>query len=376
MKLSILTNMFAPYRAPLFRRLAASGEVGTLRVLVCAEREPDRRWRVEPDAGYVTHKLPGISLRLRRGSDGLRILHLRPGIVWELLRHRPDRLIIGDASLTSHLAAGMCLLLGIPYVLWNEIGGQAKPRGGAMAWLRRFSCRHALAGIAAGGQSRDFLAEHGLPRQRTVIARNAVDNDFFLGLRARWEPLRRRLRSELGIADDAFALLFVGQFVSRKRVLETLRAAATADRSRPLHLIMAGAGPLEAELKRLAAELDFHRVVFCGHVEPDRLGQLYVASDALILLSEDEPWGMVINEALLFGKPVLAAPTVVAALELRGIAGDGAITLIDPRGDFSLETGFLERVAARMPDIRVPPGIGEMAASIMACLAPSHAGQA
>ncbi len=112
-KLSILTNMVAPYRVPFFKALAADPTLHSLRVLTCVEREVDRQWQVENETGYTVKVLPGFTLNLKRGTDAMRILHFRIGIFWELLRHRPDTLVIGDASWTSFLAALACRMYGV-----------------------------------------------------------------------------------------------------------------------------------------------------------------------------------------------------------------------------------------------------------------------
>lgn len=312
LRISLLTNMVAPYRVPLFKALAAHPVVSRLRVLTCVQREVDRQWQVSNDASYEVKQLAGLTLNVRKG-DVLRILHLRLGIFWELLRHRPDRLIIGDASWTSWLAMVACRLLRISYVVWNEITTSSRVRGGVMAWLRRALYRHARCYIASGKLARDFLLQYGCPPDRIVIAHNAVDNDYFLAQRRQWEPQRESLRAGLGITADTFALLYVGQLIPRKRVMETLEAAAIVARQRPLQLLVAGAGPQEAVLHQRSNELGFANVTFCGHVQPERLSQLYVACDGVVLLSEDEPWGMVVNEALLFCRKVILAESVGAA---------------------------------------------------------------
>lgn len=314
MRLSLLTNMVAPYRVPLFKALASSPQIAALRVLTCVEREADRQWRVVHDDSYIVKQLAGITLNLRRG-DAMRILHLRFGIIWELIRYRPDRLIIGDASWTSYLAMFACMLLRVPYVVWNEITTSSKVSGGMVARLRRLLYRHARTCIASGKLARDFLIQEGCQPDKIFIANNAVDNDYFLAQKARWAPQRDELRHHLGIAPETFALLYVGQLISRKRVLETLEAAAAAAKQVSLHLLMAGSGPLKARLRKRAAELGFSQITFCGHVQPERLCQLYAACDGVVLLSEDEPWGMVVNEALLNGKPFLGTVNVGAAVE-------------------------------------------------------------
>lgn len=315
-RVSLLTNMVPPYRDTLFSAIAASPEVAQLRVLVCTEREVDREWSVPAPTTYAQKHLSGFTLNLPRGQDGRRILHFRFGIFWDLLRHRPDGLIIGDASWTSYLGAAACRLYRIPYVTWNEITTASRVSRGLPAALRGWMYRGASGFIASGRAARNYLLSNSVDPASIAIAHNTVDNAHFEGQRARHAPERARLRAELGVDPAAFCFIFVGQLISRKRVLETLELIARAARLRPVHLLVAGSGALEEHMRARARELGFEAVTFSGFADSERLSQLYVAADALVLLSSDEPWGMVINEIMLFGKGYLATPEVGAAVEM------------------------------------------------------------
>jgi len=111
----------------------------------------------------------------------------------------------------------------------------------------------------------------------------------------------------------------VGQLISRKRVVETVELLAQVAKERPIHLLVAGTGPLESEMRTCAKNHNFTSITFCGYTKPERLSQLYVSSDGLILLSEDEPWGMVVNESVIFGKKFIATDSVAAAVEFKKI---------------------------------------------------------
>lgn len=315
-KLSILTNMVAPYRVPFFKALVADPQIKSLRVLTCIEREVDRQWQVDSESSYTVKVLAGITINLRRGKDALRIIHLRLGIFWELLRHRPDTLVIGDASWTSFLAVLACKVYRIPYAVWNEITTTSQVSRGIVAHLRRWMYRGAERFIASCGMAQDYLLQNGVPATKVRIVLNAVDNDFFLQQRQQWEPKRVELRAELGVAADAFCFIYVGQLISRKRVVETVELLAQVAKERPIHLLVAGTGPLEHEMRSCATNNHFTAITFCGYTAPVRLSQLYVAADCLILLSEDEPWGMVVNEAVIFKKSFITTNSVAAGVEL------------------------------------------------------------
>jgi glycosyltransferase involved in cell wall biosynthesis len=316
LKISLLTNMVTPYRVPFFKAMASAENISSFRVLTCVDKESDREWTVNNDQAYQVKRLLGITLNLNAGKDARRIMHFRFGILWELIRHRPDKLIIGDASWTSFIAAFICQLLRIPYVVWNEITTTSKVSKGIVAKLRNYMYCHATHLIASCEMAREYLNQCGVSSSKISIVNNAVDNEVFLTHKAELEPQRDNIRERLGIAADAFCFVYVGQLISRKRVIETLELLATASKQTKLHFIVAGTGPLEQEMRSRASELGFTNINFCGFVQGQALSELYVAADSLILLSEDEPWGMVVNEAIIFDCNVFSTIEVAAAVEL------------------------------------------------------------
>jgi glycosyltransferase involved in cell wall biosynthesis len=346
LRVAVVTNMVAPYRVPVFERMATRPDVD-LSVLVCVDREADREWK--PNTGgraFAVHRLRGPTLTFKSRSGGIaRILHLKLSVATWLRRHCPDVAIIGDASWTSYLAAICCRRYTIPYVWWSEILPTTAISRGLVQRIRRRSILGADGWLASGRLATRFLVEQGVPADRVRRALNSVDAGMFAGLREQWRGRRETLRRRYGIPQNGFALLYVGQFISRKRVIELLRAAAAVDTAgRPIHLLMAGSGPLREALQTEAARLGYSRLTLPGFLEPAELAPYYTAADGLALPSDDEPWGMVVNEALLFGKPVLASDRVGAAADLiderTGVVIDDVSTEGIRRGltDFTTRT--------------------------------------
>lgn len=326
MHIAIVTNMLAPYRVPLFRALAARPEVSRLTVLVCVDKESDRAWTVTSDPGFELIHAWGLSLQQALEHNRLRVVHLRFGVMTWMATHRPDRVLIGDASLTSHLAALACRLLRVPYFVWSEITPASKVSEGGAARLRQWLYSGARGCVAASKEAERFLIGQGVSASCIRRATNAVDVEQLKAAAARWRPQVASVRASLGIPADAFVFLYVGQFIARKRVHETLALLEGAASRRPIHLILAGSGPLEHALREQASACRRLTTTFAGFVEADALWRLYAAAHALILLSDDEPWGMVISEALAFGLPFVAAEQVGAAVEY---AEWGVVTRFD-----------------------------------------------
>ncbi|MGF1606914.1 MAG: glycosyltransferase family 4 protein [Rhodothalassiaceae bacterium] len=142
------------------------------------------------------------------------------------------------------------------------------------------------------------LADLGIARQRVTVLRNGVDLTAF----RRDEAARAALRQTWS-ADNQPVYLSVGHLIDRKGhdlVIEALVGL-------PGHLVIAGTGPEESALRRLAARLGVaERVHFLGALPHEQLYQVYSAADLLILASSREGWPNVLLESLACGTPVVA----------------------------------------------------------------------
>jgi glycosyltransferase involved in cell wall biosynthesis len=145
-----------------------------------------------------------------------------------------------------------------------------------------------------------------------------------------------RFRARLNIQDPASVQLFVGRVAFEKNIDFLLRAFAQALHSAPtLQLVIAGEGPAEGELKRLAKQLGVdHRTHFVGYL--DRATELldcYRAADAFVFASRTETQGLVLLEAMALGVPVIST----AVMGTASIVGPrrGALVPDDTEHDFA-----------------------------------------
>ena len=319
-----LSEIPTPYRLPLYRRLAEHPSL-EVEVAFCAAGEPDRPWSLDEELAGVPHRvLRGVHPRVRTRRNTF-VYELNPGIVPLLARSRPDVLVIGGYAVFAEQAAlALATLLRIPFLLHSETH-LGKPRPG---WLSRAKSAvlprvlgRAAGGLAAGTAAADYLAAHGIPRERIRIFPNTIDVDSY---RAAAEDARQRpdeVRARLGLPERY--VLFAGRLVEAKGLPELLAAHERLGPDAP-PLVVAGAGPLEAHLRGRA------RVQAVGFRSREELIELYALADRCAVPARDEPWGVWVNEALACGCPVVATDAVGAAVDL---VRDGVDGWIVPAGD-------------------------------------------
>jgi len=142
------------------------------------------------------------------------------------------------------------------------------------------------------------LAKLGIPRERITVLRNGVDLDAFRYTPDGAAALEREQALERPV------LASVGHLIERKAHDLVIRALAGMEQG---SLVIAGTGPEESRLRKLAAELGVaDRVRFLGRVPHDRLSAVYSAADVLVLASSREGWPNVLLEAMACGTPVVA----------------------------------------------------------------------
>jgi glycosyltransferase involved in cell wall biosynthesis len=207
-----------------------------------------------------------------------------------------------------------------------------------------------------------YLENLGVPSDRIFLAGNIVDNDWWITQAQQADPVTTR--AQLKIPLEVPVVLFCAKLQPWKRPQDVLRAFARADVPNS-YLIFAGEGPLRKSLEEEAQVLGVaHRVRFLGFINQSRLPDVYRAADILVLPSEYEPFGVVVNEAMLCGRPVVVSDRVGAKYDL---VREGETGFVYPCGDIEALAQILREV---LPDRERLRKMGEAARKRMETWSP------
>jgi glycosyltransferase involved in cell wall biosynthesis len=308
-RIALLTNELQPYRVSLFE--AIEERVDQLRVFVSTTHEPDRPWTPYSGKLDTTVQRTVTITRRRSHPQGYRqtmFIHVSLDTIPLLFGYQPDVIISNEmgprsiqAAIYRRLAPSSRLLL---WCTLSEISEAGWSR------LRTFLRRWLVAGadgFLVGGQSgRRYLLRIGVPDNKIFITPQTVDIDLFLPL-----PLTRPSASER-------RLLYCGRFIDKKG-LPAFQAEAAAWASRhpdqTISIRWVGDGDLAPALKAFVGPPNFVQE-FAGAVNYGALAQHYAECGVLVLPTLDDEWGLVVNEALASGLPVLGSVYSQAVQEL------------------------------------------------------------
>lgn len=179
------------------------------------------------------------------------------------------------------------------------------------------------AAFVGGERATHYLRTLGFPEARVWRGYNVVDNERY-GRASGLETSNTACPTS--DRDGTGYFLFVGRLAKEKNIDMAVRAFARALKTvgSPLQFVVAGSGPERERLGGLVKGLGIaDHVSFLGYIAPERLPEVYHGALALILPSKSEPWGLVINEAMAAGLPVLASTYCGAVPELvrPGVTG-------------------------------------------------------
>jgi glycosyltransferase involved in cell wall biosynthesis len=347
----IITEIISPYRTPLFNALAKNPNVD-LQVIFLAETDPQlRQWQVEKkEIGFPYQVLP--SLRQRMG--GYNVL-LNRGMAGALSKLKPDVVMCGGYNyVASWQALRWARQNKIPFVLWSESNLQDARGGRAPVEFLKDSFLHRCSGFVVPGRSAwEYLLARGVPESSIFTAVNAVDNRAFANAAAAVRRQSRLERSELKLPDRYF--LFVGRLVKEKGVFELLHAYATLEEDirKRFGLVFVGDGASRSELERKARSVSSGELRFAGFVQQNSLAAYYALAKVLVLPTYTDTWGLVVNEGMACGLPVIVSKAAGCAVDLVSEDWNGKI--VPPRDASSLHSAmqFLASHPAMIEDMRV-----------------------
>lgn len=306
-----MVNMISPARIPLYSALA---DCFNLLVLHGGAESNRSSW------GNAEQSIPNAHVQRAWGWQFRRFrkrggktfdnqyTHITPGYLWHLLRFRPNAVIANEMGLRTVMALAYGSLFRTPvWVWWGGTPRTERQAGPGRRALRALIARWAKYWISYGRTSTEYLRSIGVPDDRILEIQNAVDERRFA---AALEKHPKQI-------EPRPLLLHVGQLIARKGVEPLLRAAAALQREGlEFSLLLVGSGPEKQNLARLAHDLNLTHVQFRRAQPPECMPVIYRSADALIFPTIEDVWGLVANEAILSGLPVLCSRYAGCAYEL------------------------------------------------------------
>lgn len=349
LRLAYLVTHPIQYQAPLLRRIAAEPDIE-----LTALFESDFSLKRHVDKGFGREIAWDVKL-----LDGYRHRFLRPlrpdsegrsaSFWWPLsadlgatLRAGGfDALWVHGYNSANHLAAlALAKRLGLRTMVRDDTSGTSRRRSALKIAAKRTAFRviDRLVDkyLATGTSNADHWKYLGIAASKIVVMPYAVDGRLFAPT---GPALARQTRQRFGIAPDQPMVLFSAKLQDHKRPLDLLQAYCRLRKETAFDaaLIFAGDGELMPALRREAATVS--NVHFPGFQTQYQLAGLYQAADVMVLPSDREPWGLVLNEAMHGGCAVIASDRVGAVPDL--LRGNGAVY---PAGDVGALTDALRRV--------------------------------
>ncbi len=333
MKIAFVTNLYAHYVQLLFKLLGERHDVDFYFTGGYETYWNKKNKLVQ--AGKQDKQLKGFFLTPK--------FKISPGLL-ELFDKKYELVIktVDDrfALLFSFLTAKT---LGRPFVLWT--GLWAHPTTGIHRLTRglmEFIYRHCDAIIVYGAHVQKYLLSIGVSSQRLFCAPHSVDNDLFNKPVTHQE--KESLRKDLGLTQGK-AILFVGRLETCKG-LSYLVDALERIRWPDLNIIFIGNGPEKKRLEQ-RCQILLGKYFFLDHVPNEELYRYYALADIFVLPSittKDfkEPWGLVVNEAMNQGCPVIATDAVGAAA--GGLVADGVNGYIVPEKNSNALKEAIEKI--------------------------------
>jgi glycosyltransferase involved in cell wall biosynthesis len=319
----IITEIIAPYRIPVFNALAQHNGID-LQVIFLAENDHTQRsWLVYKDEIRFSYQvLPSWRQRVGRHS-----FLLNWGAETALRQASPDFIVCGGYNyVASWQSMSWARRNGVPFSLWVESTTKDFRDGYALIeFLKTKFLHHCDAFVVPGKSSIEYLKSYGVPEEIIFTAPNAVDTQFFAQQAEfiRGDAVRHREALRL----PARFFLYAGRLVQEKGVLDLLRAydALAPGIRKEVGLVFVGDGPGRTAVQRRAADTNPGSIHLVGFAQREQLAAYYALADVFVFPTHTDPWGLVVNEAMACGLPVISSSAAGCVADLVGSGWNGCI---------------------------------------------------
>jgi glycosyltransferase involved in cell wall biosynthesis len=376
-RVAIIDTHPIQYHTPWFRALARRTDL-ELTVLYCHKSRPQDQaeagfgvefeWDVSLMDGYRWEYVPNVASK--PGTNSFWGVD-NPELANKIARGEFDTVVLNGWHYKSAWQAMQACWRSGTAIMGRGDSNLRTPRSavktGAKWPFYRFFISRLDAGLPAGAWSREYFLHYGARPERVFEVPHTVDSDRISGEAARWMEQRGELRRKWDLSEDEMVFVFLGKLIAKKRPLDFIRAIGQARRmgAKVIGLIV-GDGVLRQDCEAEAVQSGTP-IRFAGFLNQTEIIKAYVAADALALPSDaGETWGLVVNEAMVCGRPCFLSDQVGCSPDLIDQGKTGATF---PCADVDRFAALLKQYADRDTLLKM----GEQARDKIAAYTPATA---
>ena len=325
-KIAILSSHPIQYSAPLYAHLSKNPNLD-LTVLYCSDFgtrksydegfQQEFQWDIDLLDGYK-YEFLGNKYFLRRPAGFFSLIC--PSIISTLYKNKYDAVWIhGHNYLVNILAIIFSKMFGSKVFIRCETH-LGLSRSNLKILLRPFILKIIYgfcdAFLAIGENNKNFYLSLGIPDSKIFITPYTIDNNRFTLSIEKARAEKNVLLKEIGIHNNNLNILYISKLQKRKRPDALILAASKIKKQLDFNLIITGSGEMLNECKKLGEDLKISNLFFPGFINQEKVPSFYAIADIFTLLSEDEPWGLVINEAMSAALPIVATEEIGSMADL------------------------------------------------------------
>jgi len=302
MKLILVTNIISPYSIPMFNYLNGV-ETLDFKVIFLAETESNRRWKIYKDEINFDYRvLKHFCLFIQSKEMPI---YVNWGLCKELRKFRPDAICVcGYHYLATIEVLFYAKLMNVPITLW---AGSHLLSGFIKNLLTNLYKKMIIprfdSYITYGTAAKDQIVHYGAKPEKIVVGCNTVDVEWFI---KRSEEIKEEEIQEMKKGYPSKNILYVGEFIKRKAVINLITAFEKLDMAN-VGLILVGEGKEKDKYLKYIREHNIKNVFFEGFAQKEDIVKYYKSVDVFVLPSFNEVWGLVVNEAMACGLPILSS---------------------------------------------------------------------
>jgi glycosyltransferase involved in cell wall biosynthesis len=350
----LISNVPQTYRIPLFNEIDTQLRAKGIELKVVFASDGYKRRKSQIDFSEIKFQYEILkSVKFNFGNVE-KTMFTYGGILDVISDFKPDKIIVLGFSLATIKIYFRSFTKKTEYVIWSgavELAGQQYSF--LRQFIRRMLVKRAAAFVSYGTKAKEYLIKLGAPAAKVHVGINTVDTKFFSG-----ETNRIRTTKVGGATRH---LLYIGYLVPRKNVGKLIDIIGELSRMRKDFVLdILGDGYEKPMLEKRVQEKNLVDVIrFHGFIQRNGLPEYFAQSTCFLFQTDFDVWGLVLNEAMAAGLPVLSSLNAAATYDLI-VDGETGFAV-----DFNNGRDVLEKLNALLDNPERVLQIGKNAQRLM-----------